>query len=66
MLWDLVSLDGKYGKLSFTLLHSEWPKLSGVLAILSAIGFNYPSFFSFYRGTCTGIGVTEFCLLYIF
>ena len=24
--------------LSFTLLHSEWPKLYGVFAILSAIG----------------------------
>ena len=24
----------------FTLLHSEWPKLSGVLAILCAIGLN--------------------------
>ena len=26
--------------LHLTLLHSEWPKLKGVLAILSAIGLN--------------------------
>ena len=27
--------------LGLTLLHSEWPKLYGVLAILSAIGLKY-------------------------
>ena len=40
-----VSKDGtwKYwdtnGMSNLTLLHSEWPKLYGVLAVLSAIGF---------------------------
>ena len=29
--------------LPLTLQHSEWPKLYGVLAILSAIGFNQTS-----------------------
>ena len=29
-----------------TLLHSEWPKLYGVLAVLSAIGLTYKVFVS--------------------
>ena len=31
----------KYEKLSLTLLHSERPKLYGVMAFLSAVGLKY-------------------------
>ena len=29
-----------FTQFSFTLLHSEWPKVYGVLAVLSAVGAN--------------------------
>ena len=35
------------GFFSLTLLHSEWPKLLGVLAVLSAIGLNGIEFWPF-------------------
>ena len=35
-----VDYKGIECKLALTLLHSEWPKLYGVLAVLSAIGLN--------------------------
>ena len=36
--------------LLLTLLHSEWPKLPGVLAVLSAIGSKEGNYFSFNNG----------------
>ena len=38
--------------LHLTLLHSEWSKLNGVLAILSAIGFLNHKILSIYRNSC--------------
>ena len=36
-----VFLFSKYFTCHLTLLHSEWPKLYGVLAILSAVGLKW-------------------------
>ena len=47
---DMSGQPCKHSAYSLTLLHSEWPKLCGVLTILSAIGLNGTILNVFKRG----------------
>ena len=50
---SIIKLNGEVTLPCITLLHSEWPKLHRVLAVLSAIGLNFgkPKTINFPFGT---------------